>query len=270
MKYTDQKSVTVIGMVHFSPLEGDPKFSNKEVVLERAKDDLVKLIEGGVGAVMFENNFDNPKFEKLPSKQANHLEELIGDLAKNLKLPWGVSPLWNDYGLGFRLCKKYGGSVVRVPVFVDSVRTAYGEFYADPKKVLESRLKQGANTVKIFADVHVKHSEMLVPRSLEDSIKDAIHHRADAVIVTGTWTGDPPSVEQVIKAREIMDSETQLFIGSGMNSENIKSFLPFIDGCIVGSAFKEDAETVSDSTNIFSEEVGYDLEKIKDFISKVK
>ena len=259
----------MIGMVHFSPLKGDPKFSNKEIVLERAKNDLEKLINGGVDAVVFENNFDNPKFEKLPDLQSKHFEELIQKLTNGLKLPWGISALWNDYELGFRLCKKYGGIMVRVPVFVDSVKTVYGEFYADPKKVLDSRKFQDAEDVHILADVHVKHAEMLEARSLEESLKDALANKADGIVMTGTWTGDPPSVNDVIKMREILGDDTKLFIGSGMTSKNIQDFLPFLDGCIVGSAFKEDAKQVSDSTNIFSEAVRYDLNKIKEFIRQV-
>src|SRR3989338_11344907 len=90
----------VIGMVHFSPLDGSIGFENKQIVLERAKQDLETLQRGGVDAVMFENNFDTPKFESLPESNAKQFEELIAELAPLTHVPWGIAALWNDYRLG--------------------------------------------------------------------------------------------------------------------------------------------------------------------------
>src|SRR3989339_714032 len=152
---------TIFGMIHFSPLEGDPNFSTKELVLERAQADLDVLLLGGVDGIIFENNFDNPKFAFLPEKQAAHFEELVRTLSASLSVPWGVSPLWNDYPLGFRLCQELGGVLVRVPVFVDSVETVYGTFEAQPERVIQARKDAGAQQVQIIADVQVKHARML-------------------------------------------------------------------------------------------------------------
>lgn len=270
MKDFFTKNPLVIGMVHFSPLDGGPNFPGKDVVLDRAREDLATLIEGGVDAVLFENNFDNPKLEQLPDSQAKHFEELVKDLAQDLDLPWGLAPLWNDYALGFRLCKTYGGSMVRVPVFVDSVETVYGTFRAEPERVLQEREEQQAEKVAILADVQVKHATMLKPRPMEESLKEAMKYQADAVIITGTWTGDPPSVELVSEAKSVLGDSVRLLTGSGMTSENIQDFLPFLDGCIVGSAFKQEAEKISDSANIFPPEVRYDAEKVKRFMDKVE
>lgn len=262
------KKPLVIGMVHFSPLDGGPGFSGKDVVFDRAQEDLNVLIEGGVDAVIFENNFDNPKFEQLPEQQAKHFEELVKDLTQDLDVPWGLAPLWNDYALGFRLCKAYGGCMVRVPVFVDSVETVYGTFQAEPERVLQERKDQNAEDVMILADVQVKHATMLKPRPMAESLQEATKYHADAVVITGTWTGDPPSVELVSEAKNVLGDSTKLLTGSGMTAENIQDFLPFLDGCIVGSAFKKEAEKVSDSVNIFPPEVRYDVEKVRSFVNK--
>lgn len=264
-----QNACTVIGMVHFSPLQGDPAFLGKEEVLARAKEDLSRLVKGGVGAVLFENNFDNPKFERLPREQAEHFEELVAVLTKTLEVPWGIAALWNDYALGFRLCQMYGGSAVRVPVFVDSVDTVYGRFLADPKKVLQVRVDLQAEEVLILADVQVKHATMLAPRPLEASVKEAIEQGADGVIITGAWTGDPPTGEMVSCAREVVGDKGYVLTGSGMTPENIRKFKPFLDGCIVGSAFKEDTKRI-DGPNIVGPEVRYDLEKINRFVRAVR
>ena len=269
MKPFFQKPLEVIGMVHFSPLKGDPAFPGKEVVLKRAQQDLEQLVRGGVDAVLFENNFDNPKFEQLPEEQAEHFEELVTILVKGLSIPWGIAALWNDYGLGFRLCQKYGGSAVRVPVFVDSVETIYGTFLADPRQVLKTREKLGASKVLLLADVQVKHAKMLEPRSLKESVMDAVAHGADGVIITGTWTGDPPTIEHVREAKNVLKPGVGLLTGSGMTAENISDFQPFLDGCIVGSAFKEDARRTN-GPNIVGPETRYDLSRIQTFINAVE
>ena len=261
-------SFPVIGMIHFSPLEESQGYPGYQVILERARDDLDALLKGGVDAVLFENNFDTPKFEKLPKANAKQFEELVKTLSSSLTVPWGISPLWNDYGLGFRLCKKYGGKMVRVPVFTDSVETVYGIFEADPDAVLRAREEEQAQEVEIWADVQVKHARMLQPRPFKESVEDTVGRGVEAVIVTGQWTGDPPSVEQCREAYGVVGHRAAVFTGSGMTAENISSFRPFLNGCIVGTAFKEDAvKTDRQGPNIVGPEVRYDLEKICRFVA---
>ncbi len=257
-------------MVHFSPLEGDPAFEGEDVVLARARADLEALRAGGVDAVIFENNFDNPKFERLPPPTAAHFERLVADLAPRAGVPWGVAPLWNDYRLGFRLCKAYGGRMVRVPVFADDVETAYGTFVADAAQVRRERMDAGADDVLILADVQVKHARLVRPRAFAESVRDTLAAGADAVIVTGEWTGHPPSWEQCALAKEAAGGNALVLAGSGMTPENISSYAPSLDGYIVGTAFKEGAVDAGsrNGPNVVGPARRYDVEKIRAFVQK--
>ncbi|MDO8617307.1 MAG: BtpA/SgcQ family protein [Candidatus Uhrbacteria bacterium] len=269
---SDRKKPIVIGMVHFSALEGSDGFEgDKQLVLDRAMEDLRTLQEGGVDAVLFENNFDTPKFAALPKQVALHFEVLLEALTPKTRVPWGISALWNDYAFGFRMCKKFGGVMVRVPVFVDSVLTTYGRFMAEPKKVLEARRELDATEILLLADVHVKHAELIQPRPFEESTRAAVEAGADAIIITGQWTGDPPSPEQCKLARKTVGAHMPILTGSGMTAENVESFLPFIDGCIVGTAFKErDIDfSTRQGPNIVEAERRLDLEKIKKFMRAI-
>jgi len=269
--FLNQKELLVIGMVHFSPLEGSDGYQSKEIVLERALFDLRLLLEGGVDVVFFENNFDVPKFASLPPTNAAHFEELVAALVPQTTVPWGLAPLWNDYRLGFRLCKKYGGQMVRVPVFVDSVETVYGIFEANPEQVLQARAEENASEVLILADVQVKHAKMLKPRPFVESVMEAKVKGADGVIVTGNWTGDPPSVEQCKEAYNAVHCQVAILTGSGMTPENLASFRPYLNGCIVGTAFKTDSVVIDrQGPNIVGPEVRYDLQKIKNFVQAAK
>lgn len=262
----------VIGMIHFSALRGDPDFENTEIVLQRAKADLRMLLDGGVDAVLFENNFDSKKFAVLPTASAEHFRELVSVLAPLTSVPWGIAALWNDYELGFALCREFGGVMVRVPVFVDSVETVYGTFLADPGRVLVARREAAADNVVILADVQVKHAKMLSPRLLSESVIEAIDCGADAIVITGKWTGDPPTPADCAEVARLVSDRVVVFTGSGMTTENVAQFLPFIDGCIVGSAFKEPSRMHVDASkpNIVGPEVRYSPTQIDTFVKKVR
>ena len=62
--------------------------------------------------------------------------------------------------------------------------------------------------------------------------------RADAVIVTGSTTGQPPQLEDVREAKA--HCRLPIILGSGVNADNIAGFYEAADGFIIGSYFKAD------------------------------
>jgi predicted TIM-barrel enzyme len=60
--------------------------------------------------------------------------------------------------------------------------------------------------------------------------------RADAVIVTGSVTGEPPRLADVEEARAYC--RLPVLLGSGVSADNVKDFYAAADGFIVGSFFK--------------------------------
>ena len=60
---------------------------------------------------------------------------------------------------------------------------------------------------------------------------------ADAIVVTGTVTGEPPSLEQIQQAQEGAD-KTPVLIGSGLDASNAPALLAAADGAIVGTSLK--------------------------------
>ena len=95
-------------------------------------------------------------------------------------------------------------------------------------------------SVKVFADVAVKHSAPLAPRDLRDEVEDTVGRgRADAIIVSGAATGKAACVEDVRIAKEAA-GRTPVFVGSGVSLVNIAEMMRHADGLIVGSAFQKD------------------------------
>lgn len=228
----------IIGMVHFAPLTGREGAPSPDVVLAKARADLAALLDGGISAVMFENMYDFPHTERLDAPRREQFRAILAALTPELHVPFGLSVLWNDYPTAFALAAEFGASWIRVPVFVDSVETKYGTFTADPERVIAERARAGAAAVCIFADIQVKHARMLVPRPIAESARAAEAAGADAIIVTGTWTGDPANVDDVRAARQA--TTIPILTGSGTTAENVAAYAPYVQGCIVGTALKAD------------------------------
>ena len=71
---------------------------------------------------------------------------------------------------------------------------------------------------------------------LKELTKDAEFFGADAVIATGQRTGDTATYEEL----EIIKNSTSLpvFVGSGVNKDNVAEILSIADGVIISSSLK--------------------------------
>jgi predicted TIM-barrel enzyme len=76
---------------------------------------------------------------------------------------------------------------------------------------------------------------MLVERSLSESARLAREAGADAVVVTGSRTGEPPSIADIESAR-LGAGEIPVLVGSGLSSSNAAALLSASDGAIVGTS----------------------------------
>ncbi len=260
----------VIGMVHFKPLLGCQKFVSLKEVEEAARFDLKALQEGGVDGIMFENNYDLPhKIEVEPHTIAS-FTALIERLRQEIKLPFGINVLWNDFKASLSIAKVSGGSFVRIPVFVDEVETAYGRVKGKPREVLEYKRRIKAESIALFVDIHVKHAKILSKKPLEESALEAVEKGADALVITGNWTADPPALEDLKKVKKVV-GDFPILIGSGADRENVGKLLRIADGVIVGTSLKQGrAERKEEEVNIKSEERRIEVSRVKGFMEEVR
>ena len=234
----------IIGALHFAPLVGYDGFEGMDKVLDMAVSDLEAFEEGGIDGIIIENNYDLPHAIKVSSATVKAME-FLGKKIKNLaSVPVGVSVLWNDYEAALRISKRIGGSFVRVPVFVDSVQTAFGAIKANPYDVINYRKRIGAGAVGIFADIQVKHAKMINPRPISESAADAERRGADALVVTGVWTGNAPSLWKLKEAKS--STSLPVVIGSGIDEKNAAALLRYADAAIVSTSLKEGRRRASE------------------------
>jgi len=234
----------VIGMLHLPPLPGAPRHRDDlPTIRQRLLHDLKALVEGGVDGLMMENFGDVPFYPgRVPASVVAHVTALAAEVRGTVpNLPLGINILRNDGQSALAVAHAVGADFIRVNVLCGARVTDQGIIQGIAHDLLRERAILGAaDSIKILADVDVKHSAPLARRELADEVDDTIERGlADAVIVSGAGTGkptDPKHVQQVKRAA----GGTPVLIGSGVSIKTISQLAPHCDGFIVGTAFKRD------------------------------
>ncbi|RLG16900.1 hypothetical protein DRN62_02680 [Nanoarchaeota archaeon] len=258
----------IIGALHFKPLLGYEGFTNLSDILKTALKDLRAFERGGVDAVIVENNYDIPHKIFVGPETVSAMTFLTLNIVQKSRIPIGVNVLWNDYRAALSIAKVCGAEFVRIPVFVDNVRTDFGDIYGEAEEVIEFRERIKAKDVLLFTDIQVKHARMLKEKEIEESARQAIASGSDALIVTGRWTGEVPDLKKLRRVREAV-GDFPILVGSGANKDNIRELLRYADGCIVSTSLKEGSRR-RDERNVKPYECRIDERKVKEFVEVVR
>ncbi len=258
----------VIGAIHLPPLLGYTDFPGIDIATKHALADLRAFEQGGVEGVIFENNYDIPHTEHVAPGTITIMALVGKELRKKTHLPLGVSVLWNDYETAFSLAVALDLQFIRVPVFVDTVETAYGIIKESAQDVMHIRKKLGAEHIAIFTDIHVKHATLLSTLTLEESAEEALHKKSDALIITGKWTGDAPDIQELSSLRKKFP-EAPLLLGSGVSYQNAKELFTYANGAIVSSSLKEETSE-KHTVNLVPHDIRISKEKVSYLMHQIK
>lgn len=242
---------TIIGMVHCLPLPGTAGYGGSmEQILERARQDAVTLEKAGMDAVIVENMGDSPFAAKLDTEQVCALTAAAMEVKRAVSIPVGIDAAFNDYRAALSIAAVAGGAFIRVPVFVDTVVFSDGVISPCARACMEFRRQLGVEQIQILADIQVKHAFMLVSGiTPEQSAKMAADCGADAILVTGTQTGEETPLELVQRVKSVVS--LPVLTASGFNAKNAAMQLAWADGAVVGSGLKENGQ--------LSNPISYDL-----------
>ena len=97
----------------------------------------------------------------------------------------------------------------------------------------------------MLADIQVKYAAMIEPCTLADSAARAAAAGADGIVVSGSRTGEPPSVAELAEARAGA-AGVPVLIGSGLDAANAAELLAAADGAIVGTSLLHDGHAALD------------------------
>ncbi|MFC7135049.1 MULTISPECIES: BtpA/SgcQ family protein [Salinibaculum] len=238
----------VVGMVHLPALPGAPQFGgSREHIHDRALGDATTLADGGVDAVLVENFGDAPFYpETVPDHVVAEMTAATGAVGDAVDCPHGVNVLRNDAGAALSVAAASGGAFVRVNVHTGTRVTDQGVLDGQAHETLRQRERIDAD-VAILADVAVKHSAPIAERDVGELATETIDRGlADGLVVSGPATGartETDELRTVLDARDDVDADVPVLVGSGVTPENAADLLALADGLIVGTALKEGGAT---------------------------
>lgn len=253
----------MIGVIHLLPLPGSARWTGDlEEVLLRAEQEALALASGGVDSIIIENFFDAPfAKDRVDVSTACALTLAVKRVSAVTSLPIGVNVLRNDALTALAIATVCGAAYVRVNVLSGAMVTDQGIIESDARNVLLYRRQLMSDNIKIFADVMVKHAYPLGEgNDIALAAKDTmLRAGGDALIVSGTGTGQTPDMNDLKKVRKAMP-DAPIFIGSGSTQENVKDLLSVADGIIVGTTLKR--------RGLLEQPV--DVDRVRDFVTAAK
>ena len=235
---------TFVGVVHLAATPGSPRFAGSiERVVERAIDDARALQRGGCDALIVENFGDAPFFPRgVPPETIASVAVCVRAVKSAAGgIPIGVNVLRNDARAALGIAAATGAAFIRVNVHAGAAITDQGIVEGRAFETARER-ERLARGVLLLCDVDVKHAQPLARQSLAHAVSDLVRRAlADAVIVTGRATGEPPSAASLEEARSASGGAPVL-VGSGLSEVNARDLLSAADGAIVGTSLKHGGE----------------------------
>ena len=230
----------VIGVIHVGALPGTP--ANKQRVAE-LMDLAVREAEaygaGGVDGIIVENMHDVPYLKGSVGAEVVAAMAVIGRAVKvESNLPVGIQILAGANTEAMAVAHAAELDFIRAEGYVFAHVADEGLIEASAAQLLRYRKMIGADRVQVWADVKKKHSAHVITSDISlGAMAEAVEFmRGDAVIVTGSVTGEPPQLADVQEAKA--HCRLPVLLGSGVSVDNVADFYPVADGFIIGSYFK--------------------------------
>ena len=250
----------IIGMLHLPPLPGSPIYDGKGLseIIDRALYDANELQEGGVDALEVENFSDPTYYPEEVGPELTAAMAVISDhVIRAASKPVGICIL-ADPKASLSVAHAVGAKFVRATFFTEASVDVRDWFVPKPHELMRFR-KFLDPSIKVFTDVHIKHSAPLVNRPLGDSALDAKYFLSDAVIISGTHTGKETKLDDIKEAKTAVE-DFPVLVGSGFNKLQAAKIFSIADGAIVGTALKKDGV----SSNVV------DRNRVKELMDVVK
>jgi membrane complex biogenesis BtpA family protein len=234
----------VIGVIHSRPLPGSPDYEGEDMedVIGYALAEALRYCGGGVDGLIVENHGDIPfaKPEDLGPETAACMATMTRAVVQEANVPVGVNVLANAPLQALAVAKAAGARFVRVNQWANAYVANEGFMEGRAGEAMRYRAWLHARSVRVFADVHVKHGAHAITadRAMTELARDVEFFDADVAIATGQRTGDAATLDEL----RAIASGTSLpvVVGSGVTPENVGDILSVADGVIVASYLKRD------------------------------
>lgn len=235
-----QTAKPIVGVIHVGALPGTPasRQSVAELVESAAREAAIYR-ECEVDGIIIENMHDVPYLRGEVGAEIVAAMTAIGLAVKaESRLPVGVQILAGANLEAMAVAHAANLDFIRAEGYVFAHVADEGLIQSSAAKLLRYRKQIGAERVQVWADIKKKHSAHAITAdiTLAETAHAVEFMRGDAVIVTGSITGEAPKIEDVKEVKA--HCRLPVVLGSGIDADNIRDFYSLADGFIIGTAFK--------------------------------
>jgi membrane complex biogenesis BtpA family protein len=233
-------SKPVIGVIHIAALPGAPASALpvSEIIAQAIREAAIYR-DCGVDGVIIENMHDTPYLRGSVGPEIVAAMAVVGAAVKTeSRLPTGVQILAGANIEAMAVAHAADLDFIRAEGFAFAHVADEGVIQSSAAALLRYRKMIGADRVQVWADVKKKHSSHAITAdvSLGATAEAVEFMRCDAVIVTGSVTGEAPKLADVEEAKA--HCRAPVLLGSGIDADNIADFYHAADGFIIGTYFK--------------------------------
>ena len=233
----------IIAMAHVPALPGTPRYDAQggiRKLIERVREDVQHLVDGGVNAIMFCNEDDRPYVFHAGLEQVAAMTRVVSELAPQT-IPFGVDFLW-DPSAAMAIAHATGAAFIR-EVLTGVYESDMGLWAPNAGEVMRFRQRIGGEGIRVFYNVVPEFASTLGTRSVSQRARSAVVScLADAVLISGPMAGAEPDLS-LFRAVKDAIGEVPVFLNTGAKADNVGQFLEVADGVIVGSSLKVDGYT---------------------------
>jgi len=235
----------VVGMIHVGALPGTPHNRQPVSTLARQAAEEARLLAGaGLDGLILENMHDRPyRLRNAGPEIVAAMTAVAVAVGEAVDVPLGIQVLAGANRAALAVACASGATFVRVEGFVFGHIADEGLMdRADAAPLLRFRRQIGAEHVAVWADIKKKHASHAVTADVDlaETARAAEFFCADAVVVTGTATGQPACPADVRDAKQAVG--IPVVVGSGITPANLADYWASADAFIVGSFLKREGQ----------------------------
>lgn len=257
-----QQPRPVIGVIHVAALPGTPRGgASVSEIVTLAVQDARTYRDGGVDGIILENMHDTP-YERggVGPEITAAMTAVAVTVRREVELPLGIQILAGANLEAMAVAHAAGLEFIRAESYAFAHVADEGIIESSAAKLLRYRKLIGADRIQVWADIKKKHAAHAITADvcLGETAAAVEFMRSDAIIVSGTATGQAPRAEDVREAKS--HCSLPVFLGSGIDAQNINDFFDHAEGFIVGSSLKKDGHWINP----------VDLARVEHFVARVK
>jgi len=232
----------VVGVIHVGALPGTPRNVQRvSELIDSARKEAKLYRDAGIAGVIVENMHDVPYLRgSVGPEIVAAMTAIAGEVKSVCGLPVGIQILAGANIEAMAVAHAANLDFIRAEGYAFAHVADEGLIQSSAAALLRYRRMIGAENVRVWADVKKKHSAHAITADvgLGATAETVEFMGADCVIVTGSVTGEAPTLGDVQEAKT--HCHLPVFLGSGISESNIQEFHDNADGFIIGTAFKVD------------------------------